>query len=214
MAIASKPIIFAVRKAKQLGRLSYTTAVCTVQVTGVEMGAAAPVLRYPNRRQGKRDSPGMVQGLEKDTNRKSNRCPTIVPRLQLTYLSCKFKYFGLKMHPQSSISTVIQVPRGLLLSGSVCWVGSISCGMSEKLSAATERPARHFFTLHFCKKKNIFKCCNTSVFKCCSGTPDSILPFYSGRKKRHFTSKVGNRLFLVPCPVEYLKLKRGDKYSF
>lgn len=28
MTIASKPIIFAVRKAKQLGRLSYTTVVC------------------------------------------------------------------------------------------------------------------------------------------------------------------------------------------
>lgn len=92
------------------------------------------------------------------------------------------------MLPQSNMSIVIQIPPGLFLSGSVCQVGSISCGMSGKLSAAMERPARLFLTLHFCQKKKI-KCCNISVFKCCSGTPDSLLLFYNGREKSILQAK-------------------------
>jgi len=45
------------------------------------MRDAGPVLGDPNRKQGKRGSPGALQGLEEDT-RQSKRCPTILPRLQ------------------------------------------------------------------------------------------------------------------------------------
>lgn len=75
-----KSLLF-VRLYSLLWRRGSSRAILPGQVMGMEMEAAGPVLGYPNRKQGKRDSPGMVQGLEKDT-RQSNRCPTVVPRLQ------------------------------------------------------------------------------------------------------------------------------------
>lgn len=89
-----KSLLF-VRLYSLLQREDSSGRVLPVQVTDMELGAAGPVLGYPNRKQGECDSPGTVQGLEKGT-RQSNRCPTILPTLQTGIFQLQNKIFWIK----------------------------------------------------------------------------------------------------------------------
>lgn len=183
-----KSLLF-VRLYSLLQRQDSSGTVLPVQVMDMQLGAAGPVLGYPNRKQGECDSPGTVQGLEKDTGQ-SIRCPTILPTLQTDIFQLQNK-----MLPQSSMSVVLQIPGGLFISGSVCQVGSISCSMSEKASPAMQRSARHLLTLPFWKKKSaIFHFLNSVV------APQSPVSFSVMEGKKAFYKWSRESIFFSPLP--------------